>query len=131
MVANGFRSVGGSPPPARGAPTISRICWQNLTDHPRLRGEHEHHGVDVMNVDGSPPPARGAHFLTCAFTRSMMRIASEFDRAWYPRLSVSYPHSPLHSAHDADSVFRLLDRAGRRMRCRPSKSTGSHSWPCT
>jgi len=73
-------TAGGSPPPARGAriegdwpagrSRITPACAGSTaanrplpcptTDHPRLRGEHEHIVETDHPCRGSPPPARGA-----------------------------------------------------------------------
>ena len=142
----------GSPPRTRGAPAhgwpvgrgagitpayagstqVSVMPQTIARDHPRVRGEHHAGHVSVHPGQGSPPRTRGALSLTCCVVDQLFGFCSVWSGGALPHAVVVGVRRPnrrrlaalLHPRGSAG--LGVVRSVGRRMRVRPSKSTGFH-----
>ena len=64
MAANESRFASGIIPAYAGNTTHPHALLRAITDHPRLRGEHNHLPHGKSHSQGSSPPTRGTHVMS-------------------------------------------------------------------
>ena len=120
----------GSSPHTRGALVVADTLLENLKDHPRIRGEHEHGPIQIEASEGSSPHTRGApaHLQLGIFlARIIPAYAGSTPAGRRPRRD--RPDHPRIRGEHCQAILHVSSLAGSSPHTRGAPRNVSHITP--